>query len=82
VRCHAGASYPEHPTALFWEGVWLDVKEVVSEARLPKGKIWWVTADNPAEDYFMLSYEDSSAHWSIVPIPKPWDHQKKLQQKK
>lgn len=78
VRCHAGASYPEHPTALLWEGKWLDVKQIVSESHMPKGKVWFVIADTG--DYFMLAYEDDPGQWKIIPIPSMWDPTKQQNQ--
>lgn len=46
VRCYAGAGYPERPIAFEWEGRWLDVVEVLWQARTPEGLVFDVQAED------------------------------------
>lgn len=63
VRCYAGAGYPERPIAFEWEGRWLDVVEVLWQARTPEGLVFDVQAGQGAR--FRLVWDERSDEWVI-----------------
>ncbi len=63
VRCYAGASYPERPTAFEWEGHWLDVAELLRQARTPEGLLFDVRAGDHRR--YRLKWAEASDNWSV-----------------
>ena len=64
VRCHSGAAYAEKPTALFWEGSWLDVTTILTRWRSQQGRGFRVrTADSRQ---FTLLYDETTDTWQIA----------------
>ncbi len=70
VRCYAGAGYPERPIAFEWEGRWLDVVEVLWQARTPEGLVFdvytqctFLQAGQGAR--FRLVWDERSDEWVI-----------------
>jgi len=67
VRCYAGASYPERPTAFEWQGAWIEVIEVLWQARTPDGLVF----DGLAEDgrRYRLEWEEVKDEWTVQAVP-------------
>jgi hypothetical protein len=63
VRCYAGASYPERPVAFEVEGRWLDVIEVVWQARTPEGSVFRVQAADGHRH--RLVWDQVTDRWTI-----------------
>jgi hypothetical protein len=64
VHCYAGASYPERPVALEWEGQWLDVVEVQHRARTPEGLRFDVLSEDGRT--YRLVWKMDADSWSII----------------
>ena len=64
VRCYAGASYPERPVAFEWAGQWLDVAEVLRQARTPEGLVFDVLVEDGRR--YRLEWDANEDHWSII----------------
>lgn len=67
VRCYAGASYPERPIALEWEGCWLEVVELTAQARTPEGLQFDVLAEDARR--YRLAWHAETDEWAIMPAP-------------
>ena len=68
VRCYAGASYPERPVAFEWEGAWLEVTELLWQARTPQGLVFRVLARN--DQRYELAWMEIDDSWSV----RAWGH--------
>ncbi len=66
VRCYAGTRYPERPTALEWEGRWLDVTAILRQNHSPQGLIFEVLAAD--HQRYRLTWHEADDHWSIVRV--------------
>jgi hypothetical protein len=73
VRSYAGASYPERPVAfspppMAGEGpgveAWLDVIEVLWQARTPKGLVFDVLAADGRR--YRLEWEEAEDRWDVI----------------
>jgi hypothetical protein len=67
VRCYAGASYPERPVAFEWEGDWLDVCEVLWQARTPEGLVFDVCAEDGKQ--YRLVWKEVKDEWTVQTVP-------------
>lgn len=65
VRCYAGASYPERPVAFEWEGQWLEVAELLRQARTPGGLVFDVLARDGRS--YRLEWDAETDEWDIMP---------------
>lgn len=63
VRCYAGTHSPERPVAFEWEGAWLNVAEVVRQARTPETLVFWVLAENDV--CYRLSWQVAADEWIV-----------------
>jgi len=66
VECYSGASYPERPVALRWQGERLEVQEILLEWRSPTGKGWRVKAGG--EQLFELFYDEEKDEWQVTAL--------------
>ena len=66
VRCYAGDSYPERPTALRHAGAWRQVTEVLGQARTPDGMIFRVQADDGRR--YQLFWDIEEDIWRVTPM--------------
>ena len=64
VECHAGASYPERPTAFLWNGCRREVSAVTREWREPGRKVFSV--DGAHGGRFRLDYNEGAGTWSVT----------------
>jgi hypothetical protein len=64
VRCYAGASYPERPVAFEWEGQWLEVAELIRQARVPEGLLFEVLAEDGRK--YRLDWDPRNDEWVIM----------------
>ncbi len=64
VRCYAGASYPERPVAFEWQGSWLEVTEIIRQARTPETLAFWVLAENDV--CYRLTWQVAADNWTIA----------------
>ncbi|PKO21525.1 MAG: hypothetical protein CVU38_14310 [Chloroflexi bacterium HGW-Chloroflexi-1] len=67
VRCYAGASYPERPTAFEWEDRWLEVREVLWQERTPAGLVFRVLAEDGRR--YRLEWEEVKDEWTVQAVP-------------
>jgi hypothetical protein len=65
VRCYAGASYPERPTAFEQEGRWLEVIEVRRRVRTPQGLFFDVLASD--QRLYRLAWREAADEWDVRP---------------
>jgi hypothetical protein len=66
VECRSENEYAQRPLAFYWTGQRLLVSEVLTEARTPLGKSFWVrTAELNS---FELTYIEYLDQWHIQPI--------------
>ena len=65
VRCYAGASYPERPVAFEWEGRWLEVVELLRQARTPEGLLFEAKAEDGGR--YRLAWDAITDEWVIMP---------------
>jgi len=65
VRCYAGASYPERPVAFEWQGGWLEVAELLRQARTPEGLEFDVLAEGGRR--YRLAWHAETDEWDIMP---------------
>lgn len=63
VRCYAGTSHPERPVAFEWEGGWLEVAEVLRQARTPEGLFFRVLAEDGQR--YELAWMETDDAWSV-----------------
>ena len=63
VRSYAGVSYPERPVAFEWEGRWLEVAELLRQARTPEGLVFDVLAADGQG--YRLNWVEASDRWSV-----------------
>jgi hypothetical protein len=63
VHCYAGASYPERPVAFEWEGQWLEVAELLRQARRPEGLLFEVQAEDGKR--YRLVWDAETDEWTV-----------------
>jgi hypothetical protein len=63
VRCYAGTSYPERPVAFEWEGRWLEVAELLRQARTPRGLVFDVSAEDGQR--YRLEWTRAADEWTV-----------------
>ena len=64
VECYAGASYPEKPRALTWQGHRYTVDAILSQKREPDGLRFQVRC-RPDDALFDLFYSITTNAWQI-----------------
>lgn len=63
VHSYAGTCYPERPVAFEWEGVWLNVAEIIRQARTPEALLFWVFAENDV--CYQLTWQITTSEWTV-----------------
>jgi hypothetical protein len=63
VICRSSSEYAETPKELYWEGKWLNIKEIVIQSRTTEGKFFIVKAPN--ESLFTLIYNQITDQWLV-----------------
>jgi len=63
VEAYAGASYPERPTAVWWQGQRLDVTQVLRSWRTPDGLHFLVEIERIGRVELIYHYQDDG--WKI-----------------
>jgi hypothetical protein len=63
VECHSGSEYAERPTALHWEGQRLEIKEILTQWRIPGAKCFRVSVADGRQ--FELFYGELYDEWRI-----------------
>ncbi len=72
VECHSGFTYAERPTALTWQGLRLEIVEILSQGRTPQAK--WFRVRTAQGSFFELSHLEAESQglsdndWKIVPF--------------
>ncbi len=64
VRRYAGTRYPERPLAFEWESRWLEVADVLRQARTPEGMQFDVLADD--HQCYRLEWVETQDIWSVA----------------
>jgi hypothetical protein len=64
VECYSGGEYAERPRALHWQGMRLEIAQVLKVWRTPQAKCFRVRATDGR--LFVLAYEAEADAWSIV----------------
>ena len=67
VRCYAGTSYPERPLAFEWGGGWLEVVEVLRQARTLAGLVFDVLAEDGKR--YRLVWDEVKDEWTVQAVP-------------
>jgi hypothetical protein len=68
VRCYSGTEYAERPTALRWEGAWLEVERVEAQGYTPQGKTFRVRTREGQR--FELVFVAQAGEWFIQSISR------------
>ena len=63
VECYSGQTYAERPLAIYWEGERLEVIEILTRWRFPRGRKFRVRVED--DQVFELSYDEVLDHWQI-----------------
>jgi len=63
VECRSEVEYAEKPVAVFWQGVRLEIAEILAWWRTPQGKSFRVRTHSGHS--FELSYDSSKDSWHI-----------------
>jgi hypothetical protein len=66
VECHSGYEYAERPVALYWEGQRLEIERIVSQWRIPGGRVFRVRTTG--EQDFELFYGELYDEWRVNQI--------------
>lgn len=66
VECHSGHTYAERPTALYWEGVRLNIAQIQARWRLPGERRFRVRTED--DRVFELLYAEPQDEWVIQPL--------------
>lgn len=61
VRCRAEFRYPQDPTAWYWEGRWVQARQVLDRQRTPQGWVFRVLGDDNQE--YRLVYDAAADRW-------------------
>ncbi len=64
VECHSGFTFAERPTALTWDGIHLEIAEIISEVRTPGGRRFQVKVKDGR--IFRLEYDEMNDDWKII----------------
>ncbi|UCH59926.1 MAG: hypothetical protein JSV61_00200 [Anaerolineales bacterium] len=64
VECYSGSVYAEHPTAFYWQGIHLQVQEVIRRWREP-GKMFFLVR-TAGDELFELTYDEQADLWLIA----------------
>jgi hypothetical protein len=67
VRCYAGTSYPERPTAFEWQGIWLEVVEVLRSAHTLEGMVFDVVTGDGQK--YHLEWREAGDFWLVTVRP-------------
>ena len=63
VECHSGFTYADRPVALTWEGMRLEISQILAEWITPEEKHFRVrTSDSRV---FELAYSQTAREWQI-----------------
>jgi len=65
VQTRSGFTYAEIPLTLTWEGIRLNVAEVLTQARIPEGLRFHVRTTG--DRFFTLTYGEMNDEWQIEP---------------
>ncbi len=74
VECHPGSVYAERPVALHWQGQRLEIEEIESNWRDPRGRAFRVRTRQGRR--FELHYDELKDQWQVKtvgPTPTGWD---------
>lgn len=63
VECYSGSEYAERPTALTWQGVRLEIAEILKRWRQPGERCFRVRTQD--DRLFELIYVESLDQWRI-----------------
>jgi hypothetical protein len=63
VECRSDHAYPGYPVAFYWQGLRLEVTEIVSEEQHPRG--YTFLARNENLGIFELNFDIDSDQWSV-----------------
>ena len=63
VECHSEHAYAQRPTALCWQGLRLEIAEVLAQWRHPEGVCFKVRTCE--HGIFELTYNESNDQWII-----------------
>jgi len=63
VECRSNHAYVGYPVAFYWQGMRLEVDEILFEHRNPEGYLFQVR--NNAHGIFALTYNSKTDHWSV-----------------
>jgi hypothetical protein len=66
VECHSGFEYAERPKALHWQGMRLEIRQILNHWREPGLKRFRVVTED--ERVFDLSYHEDQDSWTIEPL--------------
>jgi hypothetical protein len=65
VECYSGVEYAEYPVSFEWQGVRLQIAEILARRRHPGGKSFCVRTTD--DRVFELLHEEESQVWRIEP---------------
>jgi hypothetical protein len=63
VECRSNHQYLGRPLAFYWQGMRLEVIQVVAERRTPQRYEFRIQAAN--NEFFELTYDDNTDQWSV-----------------
>ena len=63
VECRSDHAYVGYPVAFYWQGMRLEIDEVVTENRGPQGYSFQVRNDD--HGIFVLNYDIHTDQWSV-----------------
>jgi hypothetical protein len=66
VECYAGATYPEDPRVVWWQGERFPVTEILNRQREPEG-LRFMVACSPEARLFELFYDKLKNTWEVHP---------------
>lgn len=66
VECYSGGEYAERPRVLYWQGMRLEIAEIMASWRTPAGKRFQVRMQDGW--VFELAYSFETDAWTIVQI--------------
>jgi hypothetical protein len=66
VECHSGYEYADRPVALYYEGVRLEIVEIIARWRIPGGRCFRVMT--AGERVFELFYGELYDEWRVNPL--------------
>ncbi|HSF81133.1 MAG TPA: hypothetical protein VLA49_07860 [Anaerolineales bacterium] len=63
VECYSGSAYAEHPTAFYWQGEYVQVKDIIRRWREPGVMCFHVRTTT--DQLFDLAYDERGDFWLI-----------------